>query len=81
MRLAEGLGRSPALQPSPLYCRDKAASRKQADLQKKNPTLNSPRPELIAGADIYKTREGRVIQDLQRKQSLGMGKQSLSLWW
>lgn len=60
MRLAEGLGRSAALQPSSFHCRDKAASRKQVDPQKKkkNPTLNSPRPELAAGAKIYKTREG-----------------------
>lgn len=27
-------------------------------IHKKNPILNSPRPELVAGADIYKIREG-----------------------
>lgn len=61
MRLAESSGRSPDLRPSPLHCRDKAASRKQVDPQKKkkkNPTLNSQRSELAAGAEIYKTREG-----------------------
>lgn len=44
MRLAEGLGRLPALQPPPLHRRAKAASMKQVDLKKtqKNKQKNPP---------------------------------------
>lgn len=78
MRLAEGSGRSSARQPPPLRCTAKAASIKQVDLPEK-PPQNIPKPELSAGSDISEPREGRESSDLQRKQSLGSGKQSLPL--
>lgn len=78
MRLAEGSGRSSALQPPPLHCTAKAASIKQVDLQENSPQ-NNPKPELPAGSDVSEPREGRASSDLQRKQSLGSRKQSLPL--